>query len=85
MKTSIQAMYDNVKLCVRQNGEYSQYSLSHAGVKQGEPLSSTLFLFFVNDFVESITGNTIDSVILHELIISTLLYADDIILLEPKW
>jgi hypothetical protein len=44
-----QKIYEQVKCCVRVNGNYTENYESIKGVKQGEPLSPLLFLFFVND------------------------------------
>ena len=48
-------MYNNPKLCVRQNEILSNYFYSNVGVCQGENLSSILFSFFLNDLVEFIS------------------------------
>ena len=47
------------------------------GVKQGEPLSSLLFIFFINDMSATLENNGIDSISIDELQIFLLLFADD--------
>ena len=42
-------MYQNIKSCVKHNGNVSQYFCCHAGVRQGENLSPILFAIFLND------------------------------------
>ena len=46
---TLQSMYSTVKSCVRVNGTLSEFFDSYMGVKQGQPLSPLLFIFFVND------------------------------------
>ena len=43
----MRTMYDKVRSCVKINGQHTEFFESKAGVKQGEPLSPLLFLFFI--------------------------------------
>ena len=45
-------MYSNIKSCVSQNGQLSEYFVSVNGVRQGENLSPFLFALFINDIEE---------------------------------
>ena len=51
---SIQSMYKSVKVAVKSNNETSPLFDSNIGVKQGDPSSSLIFLFFVNDILTNV-------------------------------
>ena len=72
----LRSIYDSVKSCVKVNGSYTQYFDSHTGVKQGEPLSPLLFIFFINDLSEHLKDETADIVTINELQLFSLLFAD---------
>jgi hypothetical protein len=80
MVRMLQSMYLSVKSCVRANGELTDFFDSYMGVKQGEPLSPLLFLFFVNDMQQSLHTDDIDVFTLEEIQIYLLLFADDTVL-----
>ena len=42
----LQKMYEKVRSCVKAQGSITEFFESRSGVKQGEPLSPLLFLFF---------------------------------------
>ena len=50
------------------------------GVKQGEPLSPLMFIFFLNDISSAINNNHIDAISLDEKQIFMLLFADDTVI-----
>jgi len=54
---AIKAMYSKVKAAVRFNLKTSPFFCSNIGVKQGEPSSTLLFLYFVNDIVNQFDSN----------------------------
>ena len=73
-------MYLVVKSKVRYDSELSPFIESNIGVKQGDPCSTILFLFFINDIVNSIDSN-IDGIFTTEnLKLFILLFADDAVI-----
>ena len=73
---AIRAMYSSVKSFIQYN--------TYIGVKQGDPLSSILCLFFLNDILSSINCNLDGIMNLEELQIFLLLFADDGILFSQN-
>lgn len=53
---AIQALYANVPVCVRTRTGLTPTFQSHMGVKQGCPLSPTLFGLYIDDFESAILG-----------------------------
>ena len=51
---AIKAIYNSVKVCVRNLGSISDCFDSLVVVKQGEPLSPLLFILFLNDLAEEL-------------------------------
>ena len=74
---ALKAMYSVVKQCIRFNCQKSDFFESHAGVKQGDPSSSLLFLFFVNDVINNMNTDVPGLFTVDELKIFMLLFADD--------
>jgi hypothetical protein len=48
----IKNMYENIKSCVTNNGNYSVFFPCRIGVRQGENLSRFLFALHINDIEE---------------------------------
>ena len=78
--SAIQNMYSVVKAAVRFNSELSNYFISNIGAKQGDPSSSLLFLYFVNDIVSSFNENIEGLFELNDMKLFILLFADDAVL-----
>lgn len=76
----LKVMYENVKSCVKVNGSLTEYFDTYMGVKQGEPLSPLLFLFFINDMHSQLADGNIDTFSVDELQVFLLLFADDTVL-----
>ena len=83
-------MYKDVKSCVFSNNEYSDFFISHNGVRQGENLSPMLFAIFVNDLESHLWSNGVSAVELSEpdldcyLKLSVIMYADDTVLISDS-
>ena len=67
-------MYSTLKSCVRVNGTLSELFDSYMGVKQGDPLSPLLFIFFVNDMSSYLQTDSLDYLSIDELQIYILLF-----------
>ena len=77
---ALQSMYSVVKSCIRYKSNTSAFLSSHIGVKQGDPSSSLLFLFFVNDIISNINDNIEGIFTINEMKMYILLFADDAVL-----
>ena len=77
---AIKAIYDKTISTIRLNGKFTEWFNINYGVRQGDSLSTTLFSAFINDLANEIKylnlGIDIDNGK-----ISSLFYADDIVLL----
>ena len=82
MVRALQAMHSVVKSCVRYKCEKSSFFFftSNIGVKQGDPSSSLMFLFIINDILASINLNIEGIFTIDEMKIFILLFADDAVL-----
>jgi len=57
---AIKSMYAVVRSCVRYNNHHSNFFESHIGLKQGDPGSPLLFMFFVNDLSQNINTDLVN-------------------------
>ena len=69
-----QSMYDAVKACIRYNLTHSNFLNSYIGLKQGDPTSPLLFMFFINDLIENINADLENIFNLDELRLFMILY-----------
>ena len=80
------ALYANVPMCVKTSEGYTTCFLSNVGVKQGCPLSPTLFGLFVDDFEEHMhaaaeRGADLQVPCIQDCPVWALMYADDLALM----
>lgn len=73
-------MYNTVKAAVRFNSETSSFFNSNIGVKQGDPSSTILFLYFINDITNNFNCEIEGLFKLNDLSLYILLFADDAVL-----
>lgn len=83
---AVRSMYNSVIAAVRYKKSTSSFFESNIGAKQGDPSSSLLFLFFINDLINCINHNIEGIFTLEEIKIFVLLFADDAALFahEPE-
>lgn len=80
---AIRKLYSNTWSCIRLNSSYTEFFNTKSGVRQGDNLSPTLFNIFLNDLVKEIKKLNI-GINIDNIIVSLLLYADDIVLLAKN-
>ena len=79
---AIKALYSDVRCAVDVNSDLTEWFGVNCGVKQGCILSPTLFAMYIDDLVEQLRAVNA-GVECGERVVSSLLYADDIVLLAP--
>ena len=80
---ALKALYKEVRCAVDINHDLTDWFDVNSGVKQGCILSPTLFAMYIDDLVDQLKGVSA-GVVCGENIVSSLLYADDIVLLAPN-
>jgi hypothetical protein len=76
-------MYAEVFYCVKLKDGYTANFSSKIGVKQGCVLSPTLFNLYVHDLPD-IFDESCDPVSLHDINLSCMMFADDLVLLSSS-
>ena len=77
----IQSMYTESQYIIKSNGKFSNPIDSNIGVKQGCNLSPLLFNIFIND-IHSIFNSACDPLNINNLNLSSLSFADDLVILS---
>ena len=80
---AVQSLYVNGQCTVKINDLFTPLFPVSTGLKQGCKVSPTLFSVYINDLAQEI-NNLGCGVQIDEDMISTLLYADDIVLISPS-
>ena len=81
---AIDAIYRSPSARVILNDYSTDYFDCPLGVKQGDTISPTLFSIFINDLAKELKDSNLGVSLNENLIVSTLLYADDIVLLADN-
>ena len=76
----VKVMYSETKAAIRINDKITDWFRTEAGIRQGQNDSPTIFAIFINSLAKQLK-NLNKGVIFGDISITTLLYADDIILL----
>lgn len=76
----LKSMYCNLRSCVQNNGQYTEFFTCNVGTRQGCILSPMLFNLFINELVMDIKAKCLNGIFITQDIsdIFALLYADDI-------
>ena len=77
----IEQMYKNTTSVIRLNGCYSNELDSKHGVKQGDNLSQTLFILYINSLLRDLNSKKL-GVNCGQINVCSLAYADDIVLIS---
>ena len=77
MLKALYAMYQSVKSSLRFIGKCSNFFNTDTGVKQGDPLSPVLFIFYINDIIDNTTDDNDELLTINEINIFMLMYAYD--------
>ena len=80
---SLKSLYAHTSSCIKLNNLYTSYFDIHNGVRQGDPLSPTLFSLFIDSLIKEIKREGL-GINIGDLIISILAYADDLVLISEN-
>jgi hypothetical protein len=84
LRAAMHRMYEEVKVKIRTLAGISESFRSDIGVKQGCPLSPTLFGLYIDKLEEWPNSQGGDDIHLGKFVIRLLLYADDLILIAKS-
>jgi hypothetical protein len=81
MYSAIKSVLENQIYAVKVNDKKTDWFNSEVGVRQGDPISPSLFSLFINDLAIELNDMNL-GVQIGDEVVSILLYADDLIILE---
>ena len=84
MVNALKAMYNSVQMCVKYKNKFSNFFALHSGVKQGDPFSTILFIFFINDLALSLADDNQQTTQISNINVFLLLFADDAVLVSSS-
>ena len=79
----IRNMYQTVESCVQLGPYLTEWFRIELGVRQGDPLSSFLYIIFIDGLVSVVKESGI-GVMIGDILVSILLFADDVMLLASS-
>ena len=79
----IKSMYKNINICVKIGKKHTDFFPSSIGVRQGDNLSPNLFNLYLSD-LPSYFDSSCEPVMLNNVKVNCLLYADDLVLLSTS-
>ena len=80
----IKSLYKNIKICIKHDGNLSNYFSSNSGLLQGEIMSPIFYSLYVNDFEMSFVKDGCQSIDIHLINLFLLMYADDTVLIAES-
>jgi len=80
----IQNMYAKSEMAIKLPTGTTETFMGNVGVKQGCVMSPTLFNFYISDIPDLMDDPDCDPVILHNLRVACLMFADDIVLISES-
>jgi hypothetical protein len=80
----VQSMYEQSQACVAVNGGLTGYEKLLIGVRQGDPLSPTLFALYIDTLADELSAgmSPMDTFAVGGVPVFMLLYADDLVLIS---
>ena len=84
LRAVVHRLYEEVKVKIKTSAGISESFKSNIGVKQGCPLSPTLFGLYIDKLEEWLNLQEDDGALLGEFVIRLLLYEDDLILIAKS-
>jgi hypothetical protein len=84
LRADVHRLYEEVKVKIRTSVDISEIFRSDIGVKQGCPLSPTLFGLYIDKLEEWLNSQGGDGIHLGKFVIRLLLYTNDLILIAKS-